>query len=223
MENKKNTVLLTVIAVATLLVAVVGATFAYFSAQGGSGSSANVTVVTGTAASANLGTFSAINIYADQENFAQGKGDQVGTSTGSVSYTAVGATDKYTPTEEERTFCYSATLNVTANTFVVSSTNTTGAAELTFSAKKGSTVLIDEMDITTTKTDVKIPTAKDGSTYIHKITPAAGDTEADAWVLTVTLHNLDVDQNDNTGKAFTGAVKFDQVDCNTGAVINPGE
>ena len=31
--DKKNTVLLTVIAVATLLVAVVGATFAYFSAR----------------------------------------------------------------------------------------------------------------------------------------------------------------------------------------------
>ena len=34
MDNKKNTILLTVIAVATLLVAVVGATFAYFTAQG---------------------------------------------------------------------------------------------------------------------------------------------------------------------------------------------
>jgi hypothetical protein len=33
MENKSNTLLLTVIAVATLLVAVIGATFAYFTAQ----------------------------------------------------------------------------------------------------------------------------------------------------------------------------------------------
>ena len=33
MDNKKNTILLTVIAVATLLVAVVGATFAYFTAD----------------------------------------------------------------------------------------------------------------------------------------------------------------------------------------------
>ena len=32
-EGKNNTVLLTVIGIATLLVAVVGATFAYFSAQ----------------------------------------------------------------------------------------------------------------------------------------------------------------------------------------------
>ena len=57
MENKKNTILLTVIAVATLLVAVVGATFAYFTAQGGTGTSANVTVTTGTAASSDFWSY----------------------------------------------------------------------------------------------------------------------------------------------------------------------
>ena len=43
--DKKNTILLTVIAVATLLVAVVGATFAYYSVQvTGSASKVNVDV-----------------------------------------------------------------------------------------------------------------------------------------------------------------------------------
>lgn len=45
MENKSNKVLLTVIGAATLLVALVGATFAYFSATG---TSATKTVTTGT-------------------------------------------------------------------------------------------------------------------------------------------------------------------------------
>lgn len=43
-ENKQNTTLLTVIAVATLLVAVVGATFAYFTAASTEGSTSQVTV-----------------------------------------------------------------------------------------------------------------------------------------------------------------------------------
>ena len=46
--EKKNTILLTVIAVATLLVAVVGATFAYFTATTGAGDP-NDTATTGTA------------------------------------------------------------------------------------------------------------------------------------------------------------------------------
>jgi len=60
--DKKNTMLLTVIAVATLLVAVVGATFAYFSVQAGdtgvttavNGSVATASIVTGTKYEENL-------------------------------------------------------------------------------------------------------------------------------------------------------------------------
>lgn len=46
-NNKQNTVLLTIIAVATLLVAVVGATFAYFTANQSTGSTALVLTKTG--------------------------------------------------------------------------------------------------------------------------------------------------------------------------------
>lgn len=215
MENKKNTILLTVIAVATLLVAVVGATFAYFTAQGGSASQADVVVNTGKAGSSSLGTFKAINIYADASNFAQGKGDQTGTSTGTVSWTApTNATGSTTGvTEEDRTMCYTATLAITNNTFVVSKANTTSAAELEFTAVKGSTTIIDKMNITTTKTNVQIPTTVGGKDYTHKLVADAGATVSDSWTLTVTLKNLGVDQNDNTGKNFEGAVKFDKTSC----------
>ena len=46
MDNRKNTILLTVIAVATLLVAVVGATFAYFTATSKTGGNETTTEVT---------------------------------------------------------------------------------------------------------------------------------------------------------------------------------
>ncbi len=48
MFNKKNTMILTIVAVATLLVAVVGATFAYFSTGIGGSSTTKATVTTAT-------------------------------------------------------------------------------------------------------------------------------------------------------------------------------
>lgn len=216
--EKKNTILLTVIAVATLLVAVVGATFAYFTAQGGTTSQANVTVSTGTAGSSSMATFTPINIYADATTFSQAaaQGDglraHTGSSTGTVEWTAPGATGNKTPSEADRSFCYTAVLNITANTF--EATQNADTTELEFTAKKDDVVVIDKMNITTTKTDVKIPTAATGTPeYVHKLMPAAGEKDSDKWELTVTLLNLNADQSVNAGKQFTGAVKFTKTDC----------
>lgn len=220
MENKKNTVLLTVIAVATLLVAVVGATFAYFSAQGGATASAAVTVATGTAAEADFGTLSAINIYADASTFNQtdagetlNRDSHKGTSNGTVTWKAPGATADTTPSEADRTFCYTASLTVTTNTFGYSAANTSSAAELEFTAQKNGTVIIDKKDITVGTAEVKIPTTAGGSTYVHSITADAGASKSDSWVLTVSLVNHNFDQNDNTGKQFAGQITFDKATC----------
>ncbi len=212
--EKKNTILLTVIAVATLLVAVVGATFAYFTAQGGTTSQANISVSTGTAGSSTLSTFDAINIYADATNFAENAGNRTGTTTGTVSWTAPGAVaGQAAPSEADRSFCYTAALNVAKNDFNYSSTNTTHAAELTLTAKKNDTVVLEDKDITVGTAAVNIPTEKDGSTMTHKLLADAGATKSDKWELTVTLVNLGVDQNDNTTKQFSGAVKFTKTNC----------
>ena len=54
--DKKNTMLLTVIAVATLLVAVVGATFAYFAISTGDSTNTSKTTVTGSTEGTNVGS-----------------------------------------------------------------------------------------------------------------------------------------------------------------------
>ena len=220
MENKKNTILLTVIAVATLLVAVVGATFAYFTAQGGTGTSANVTVTTGTAASSEFGTIDPLNIYADATTFAKGKPDATGTTTGTVKWTAPGAvTGQEAPSEADRSFCYTADLIITANTFTKSAANTANAKELYFTAVKGSTTLVDEQSLVTLPAGtavtgtINIPTTKDGEVLKHKLIAEAGKTVSDSWTITVTLKNLDIDQNENTGKQLTGSIKFTKVAC----------
>ena len=219
MENKKNTILLTVIAVATLLVAVVGATFAYFTAQGGTGTSANVTVTTGTAASSEFGTFGAINIYADATTFAKDQPDATGTTTGTVSWTAPGKAGNTEPSVEDRTFCYTADLIIDTNTFTKSAANTANANELEFTAVKGSDTLVEAkslVDLTNgsaVKGTINIPTAKNGSVLKHTLVADAGKTVSDSWTITVTLKNLDIDQNENTGKQLTGSIKFTKVAC----------
>ena len=219
MENKKNTILLTVIAVATLLVAVVGATFAYFTASGAQGTTGNVTVSTGTAASSEFGVIKALNLYADASTFAQGGADVTGETTGTVKWTAPGATQEHTPDEAERSFCYTAALNITANTFTVSAANTEKLNELEFTAKKGSTVLLDKVSLVDLDTKVgktgsiNIPTTAGGSEYTHKLIADAGASVSDSWTITVTLKNQAFNQNDNAGKQFTGVIRFNKTTC----------
>ena len=83
-SNQKKALVLSVIGVLTLIAVVVGATFAYFAAQ--SGGAGNINVNAGTATTDNL-SFSvgeAISIIADQSNFAQGLGNQAGSTTASA-------------------------------------------------------------------------------------------------------------------------------------------
>ncbi len=220
MDNKKNTILLTVIAVATLLVAVVGATFAYFTAQGAQGTTATVTVSTGTAASSEFGTIDPLNIYADATTFAEGAGDVTDDTTGTVKWTAPGAvTGQEAPSEADRSFCYTASLNITANTFTVSAANTEKLNELEFTAKKGETVLLDKISLVDFDTKVgktgtiKIPTTANGSEYTHKLVADAGASVTDNWTITVTLKNLAMNQNENTGKQLTGQIAFTKTNC----------
>ena len=212
MENRKNTILLTVIAVATLLVAVVGATFAYFTAQGGSSVQTPVNVTTASTSNGSFQTSGAITINATQENFGQDDGDQTGQATGTVAYTAssTAASD----------FCYTVTLDITANTFEYT-TAPANTPELTFTAEKEAnaasitspTTLINAQDITTVTSDIQIPTTAGGADYVHQISAGQGATVNDQWRFTVTFVNLDSDQNENTGKSFTGQIVFAQTDC----------
>ncbi len=227
MDTKKNTILLTVIAIATLLVAVVGATFAYFTAQGGAAVDANINVATGSQASADFGTINDMTIYADATTFAKGAGNREGTSTGTVKWTAPGATADHTPEELERTFCYTVTIKVNANTFGYTTEDnkaelllnitkdakeiTTGITGLTYtSVVDGKGVTLNGWDITTGTPTIEIP---GDSGNVHKIIADAGAEKTNSWQTKVTLVNLDADQNGNTNKNFAAVLSFSKVKC----------
>ncbi len=212
MENRKNTILLTVIAVATLLVAVVGATFAYFTAQGGEAVQTPVKVTTANTSNGSFSTGGEINITANQEDFYEGAGDKVGSTTGTVTYTA--------SSTAASNFCYTVTFDITSNNFVYT-TDPTNTPELTFTARKSANAtdmtsaitLIDAQDITTSTSDIQIPTTAGGAEYVHQINATEGQTINDQWDFTVTFVNLDSDQNANTGKSFVGQIVFAQTEC----------
>ncbi len=204
--DKKNAIILTVIATATLLVAMIGATFAYFTAQTGGGASANINVTTSTSDALEYGNFGAIVINANQTNFGKGMGDQTGSTTGNVTLKA--------NQEIDVSYCYTASINVTSNDFEYTTTERTPELKISIT-KNGTDIIVDE-DITTLSAGdnvLQIPTAVGGTTMIHTISAKAGNTVSDTWSATVTLVNLDTDQQANTNKSFVGTLKFTTTEC----------
>lgn len=220
MENKKNAVLLTVIAVATLLVAVVGATFAYFSAQGTNSDAKQVTVTTHTTDTATVNIAGNLEINATQDTFGQGKGNLLADTKGTVYFKANDA--------DEADFCYTVDLKITNNTFKLCADDTTcntnaavttkNTPELTFTAKKGNTEAsttaitgFDAKDVTKQTTSINIP--GELANGVHKIHAAKGAAVTDYWDFNLTLVNQDWDQQYNVGAGFTGTIEIAKVDC----------
>ena len=197
MDNRKNTILLTVIAVATLLVAVVGATFAYFSAQQGNAQSANVEVSTDTAASSMISVSGAISLHATPDNFNEAAGshlnsetDAYGTITWRPSNTAGAETD----------YCYTVKLNITANTTQYDPEDADeDIPELLFNIEHSTTEYTDQTDGTPASVTAPITTDVDGLTYATvEATNTGTRGEISGW--------------DITGKTGTFLIRGDQAD-----------
>lgn len=179
-ETKKgNTVLLTVIAVATLLVAVVGATFAYFTASvAGNDTASSVVVKT-----AQIGTITYTN------------GNEV-----KLDNAYPGATS------ETKTFTVAADTSATANVnYSLNWTNVTNGfvnkEDLVYTLTGTNS---DTANTTTlvTKTNEVAPSA---NTLIGSSVLKPGETHT--YSLTVNFKETGSDQNANQGKSFTGKIE----------------
>ena len=109
-KNKKQVLILSIVAVVTLIALVVGATYAYFKAQGGTGSSADVNVTTYTTDMLTFTTGNAISLYADQSSFGQEKGSLSGETFAKATLVANNKTN-------EATDNYYVYFNIENNTF----------------------------------------------------------------------------------------------------------
>ena len=204
MKNKKQAIILSVIASISLLVLIVGATYAYFQASGGTGTSANLRVTTYTTDVFNFEVGNDISIYADATSFASGKGNAVGSTFAKAILTA----NNKTNTATEHYYLY---LNISNNTFTYTQNESTPELLLTITDASGNAVT----DITSlaykTVTDGKGTsisgydiTNKSGViTLFDNREITASPTKTDQWNITVTLVNYDKDQSKNAGKSFS--------------------
>ena len=211
--ERKNTMLLTVIAVATLLVAVVGATFAYFTATSKGENSTEIKVTTDSLNST-TSTATGINMTITLEQMKEvNKGQvysdaavltmasSVGTGGGTYACTydltydpnwgGFAGTDKAINTGNETEFTLMGTAAATAGGTLV----TDNFAEL------------DLKGITAKETLV------DGATFTIVGTKGTTTESTLTWTVTAKFYNRDFDQNDLASSTFGGTLAFENVNC----------
>ena len=201
-SNEKKVLMLSAIAVITLIAVVVGATYAYFQAQGGGSSDIDASVITSTTDKLSFQVGNGINISASQENFAQGLGNRTGSTTASAMLTANNATNTATRN-------YNLYLDIKNNGFTYTVDENTPELILTITYPDGTElesltgyeyVTVDGVsgfDITEASNAILIADN-------YEITASPEITQT--WNITVTFINLDSDQNANTGKIFAADV-----------------
>ena len=201
-KNKKS-ILMASIGVLTLLIFVVGATYAFFSAQGAGGANIDTDVITGTTDLISFSFGSEINIQANEENFAQGMGNLSDSTTAQAILRANNTTNSVTTR-------YNIYLVIESNNFEYTTENGTPEILLNVTDPNGNKVenitgLVhyeDGFDITT---------RTGGFLLVPDYVISATDTQTvQDWNIEVTFVNLDSDQNANTNKILTGRLYLTQ-------------
>ena len=208
-KDKKQAIILSLVAVITLIVVVIGATYAYFKAQNGSSSQSDINVTTYTTDVLTFSVGEAINMNITQSDFKKDMGNKSASTYAKAMLTANNKTN-------EATVYYNIYLDIVTNNFVHSQSDETGELILKITDPQGNELKsidglnykevtdgkgnkISGFDITTQTELVTI-----ASNYAITATPKKEDT----WNVTLTFVNLDKDQSKNAGKSFGALLKI---------------
>ena len=205
-NNKKQALILSIVAVVTLIALVVGATFAYFKAQGGTGSSTEVKVTTYTTDMLTFTTGNAISLYADQSSFGQEKGSLSGETFAKATLVANNKTN-------EATDNYYVYFNIENNTFKYTLGNDKPELILTVTGPDGEVTelpglthkvvqdrenkSISGFDVTTTNGLI---------TIANKKTITATPNKEEQYTLKLIFVNYDGDQTENAKSTLSAKV-----------------
>ena len=205
MQYKKQ-IILSILTIFVLSALIIGATFAYFQAQGDTSSQTSAIVKTYTTDVFSFETGDAISFSLNQENFTSGKGNQTGSTFAKTILTA----NNKTNTATEHYYLY---LNISNNTFTYTQnentpeilltitdgtnpvTNITSLTYKTVTDGKGNT--ISGYDITNKKGLITLFSNREITTT---------STKTENWNITVTFINYNLDQSKNAGNTFSGKV-----------------
>lgn len=206
MKNKK-TIITNIITAIGLFALIIGSTYAYFVAQTGEGKSTDIEISANTVDTFTFETGSAININIDQENFADGKGNQSNITYAKAMLTANNKTNSATEH-------YNLYLNISDNNFSYTTNSTYPEIILTIkdasnneitsisgleykTVTDGKGVSISGFDITTKTGLITLLSNKEITTT---------STKTDEWNITTTFINYNTDQSKNAGKSFSGQI-----------------
>ena len=206
MESKKA-MILSVVAIATFAILIVGATYAYFQAQTGASKSTDVKVTTYTTDVFTFTTGDDINLAVTQSDFTSGKGNAVGSTFAKATLTA----NNKTNTATEHYYLY---LNIENNTFTYSINENTPEMIMTVTDSSGNEVT----DISTLN-HVIVTGANNTQVSGYDITNKNGlitlfnnreitttSSKEEKWNIKVTFVNYDASQNANAGKSMSAKV-----------------
>ncbi len=205
MEEKKNKIM-TLVFIVSMLILVVSTTYAFFAAQAGGTTSSNATVTSNTT---DLLTFSInrdISFTVTQAMFTENGTNQSGDATATATLTPNNKTGA-------ATMNYYLYLNLQSNPTVYSESNTNQDPELMLQVFDGNNQLVTLTGLGTQKT-IKGVTGYDitGVTGLktlldnHAISATNNTAAIENWRVVITLINLDVNQNDNTGKEISAEI-----------------
>ena len=206
-NNKKQALILSIIAVVTLIALVVGATYAYFQAQGGTGNSTEVKVTTYTTDMLTFTTGSAISLYADQSSFGQEKGSLSGETFAKATLVANNKTN-------EATDNYYVYFNIENNTFKYTLGEDKPELILTVTGPDGSEVTslpglvyktVQDRENETVK-GFDVTTTNSLITVANKKTISATPNAEEEYTLKLTFVNYEGDQTANATSSLSAKV-----------------
>ncbi len=236
MDNKKNKIM-TMVFMVSILILVISTTYAFFAPQQGGTTSTNATVTSNTT---DLLTFSInrdISFTVTQNDFQENGTNQSGDATATATLTPNNKTGS-------ATMNYYLYLNIESNPTVYSESNTNNDPELMLQVFDGNNQLVTLTGLGTQKTINGVTgydiTGVSGLKTLldnHAISASNNTATIENWRIVITLINLDVNQNDNTGKeisaeiiirqdemslGFTGTIYRDnKASTSAGSSINP--
>ena len=205
-KNEKKVLVLSFLGVITLIAVVVGATYAYFTAQGGGTGNINVNANTATTDNLSFQVGSAISLTANQEDFGSGAGNKSGETFARATLTANNATNNATRN-------YYVYLNIESNDFEYTTADEQAELLLKVTNPDGTEVTtLGSLERKTSGSGANQVTGFDITTQTGLITIAdnyeitSTGTVTQNWQIEVIFANLDSDQNANTGKSFSASL-----------------
>ena len=204
--NEKKVLVLSFLGVLTFIAVVVGATYAYFTAQSGGSGNIDINATTNTTDNLSFQVGAAINLTANEEDFASGMGNKSGETYARAILTANNATNNATRN-------YYVYLDITSNDFEYTTVDEQAEILLKVTDPEGSEVTtLGSLERKTSGTGDNQVTGFDITTQTGLITIAdnyeitSTGTEEQEWQIEVIFVNLDSDQNKNTGKSFNATL-----------------